>query len=85
MRATLFSLILLTAITARAQSPLVGSTGANGLELTKPGIVVFDPRSFNPPLNPSGDNVFQFTTIHRSCIFEESRQHPQAEICSVAR
>jgi hypothetical protein len=53
MKVTLISLILLSAITARAQSPVAVSTGADGaLELTTPGIVVFDPRSFNPPLNP---------------------------------
>jgi hypothetical protein len=65
MKATLIPLILLSAITARAQSPATVSTGADGaLELTTPGTVVFDPRSFNPPLNPSADNVFQFTTVH---------------------
>lgn len=65
MKATLISLILLTAITAQAQSPATVSTGADGaLDLTTPGIVVFDPRSFNPPLDPSEDNVFQFTTIN---------------------
>jgi len=65
MKATLISLVLLSAITARGQSPVTVSTGADGaLELTTPGIVVFNPRSFNPPLNPSEDNVFQFTTIH---------------------
>ena len=53
MKVTLISLILLSAITARAQSPVAVSTGADGaLELTTPGIVVFDPRSFNPALNP---------------------------------
>jgi hypothetical protein len=65
MKATLISLVLLSAITARGQSPVTASTGADGaLELTTPGIVIFNPRSFNPPLNPSEDNVFQFTTIH---------------------
>ena len=65
MKAILTSLILLTSISARAQSPATVSTGADGaLELTTPGTVVFNPHSFNPPLNPSEDNVFQFTTIH---------------------
>jgi hypothetical protein len=65
MRVKLILLILLSALTVRAQSPTGRSTGADGaLELTTPGIVVFDPRSFSPPLNSSEDNVFQFTTIH---------------------
>ncbi|HUB78870.1 MAG TPA: hypothetical protein VMB03_08750 [Bryobacteraceae bacterium] len=41
------------------------STGADGaLNLTTPGTVVFNPASFNPPLNPSGNNIFNFTTIN---------------------
>lgn len=40
-------------------------TGADGaLVLTTPGTIVFDRRSFNPPLNPVGNNVFQFTSIY---------------------
>jgi hypothetical protein len=50
---------------AQAQSFNSGSTGADGaLELTIPGTITFDPRSFSPPLNPAGDNVYHFTTIH---------------------
>jgi hypothetical protein len=65
MRVRLILLILLSALLVRAQSPTGRSTGADGaLELTTPGIVVLDPRSFSPPLNPSEDNIFQFTTIH---------------------
>lgn len=46
------------------QSFSSGSTGADGpLTLTTPGTVLFDPKTFNPPLNPAGDNVFHFTTI----------------------
>src|SRR4051794_1389532 len=42
-----------------------GSTGADGaLNLTMPGVVLFDPKSFIPPLNPAGDNIFNFTTIN---------------------
>jgi hypothetical protein len=42
-----------------------GSTGADGeLILTEPGTVIFDPRTFNPPLNPSGNNIYQFTSIY---------------------
>jgi hypothetical protein len=42
-----------------------GSTGSDGaLNLTTPGVINFEPKSFNPPLDPSGDNVFNFTTIH---------------------
>jgi len=42
-----------------------GSTGSDGaLNLTTPGTIIFDPKSFNPPLNPAGDNVFNFTTIN---------------------
>jgi hypothetical protein len=65
MKATLISLILFSTLTARAQSTAVVFTGADGaLDLTTPGIVVFNPRLFNPPLNPSEDNIFQFTTVH---------------------
>src|SRR5258708_17794689 len=28
------------------------------------GDIVFDPKSFNPALNPAGDNVYNFTTIN---------------------
>ena len=42
-----------------------GSTGADGaLTYLTPGTYNFDPKSFNPPLNPAGDNVFNFTTIN---------------------
>jgi len=42
-----------------------GSNGSDGaLNLTTPGTVIFDPKSFNPPLNPTGDNVYNFTTIN---------------------
>jgi hypothetical protein len=42
-----------------------GSTGSDGaLNLTTPGTIIFDPKSFNPPLDPAGDNVYNFTTIN---------------------
>lgn len=42
-----------------------GSNGSDGaLNLTTPGTIIFDPKSFNPPLNPAGDNVYNFTTIN---------------------
>ena len=25
---------------------------------------MFDPRAYNPPLNPSGNNIFHFTNIY---------------------
>jgi len=34
------------------------------LNLTTPGVVLFDPKTFTPPLNPAGDNIFNFTTIN---------------------
>jgi len=65
MKSFLIPLIMGCALVVQAQSPTGASTGADGaLELTTPGTVVFDPRSFNPALNASGDNIFQFTTIH---------------------
>jgi hypothetical protein len=42
-----------------------GSNGSDGaLNLTTPGTIIFDPKSFTPPLNPAGDNVYNFTTIN---------------------
>jgi hypothetical protein len=32
--------------------------------LTTPGIIVFDPKSFNPPLDADGDGIYNFTTIN---------------------
>src|SRR5215510_14154314 len=50
---------------ALAQSVSSGSTGADGpLNLTTPGTIAFDPKTFNPPLDPDGDNVYHFTTIN---------------------
>jgi hypothetical protein len=62
-------LIVAAAITEAAspqsQTFSSGSTGADGaLNLTTPGTVYFDPKSFNPALNAAGDNTFNFTTIN---------------------
>lgn len=38
-----------------------GSDGA--LSLTTPGTVLFDPRTFTPPLDADGDGIYHFTTI----------------------
>jgi hypothetical protein len=60
-------LLVIFAITValRAQSVSSGSTGIDGaLILATPGTIVFDPRTFNPPLNAAGDNVYQFTSIY---------------------
>lgn len=64
-RAALITAALaLLAPVLQAQSFDSGSTGADGaLSLTTPGTVVFDPKSFNPPLDPDGNNVYHFTSI----------------------
>src|ERR1039457_4794240 len=42
-----------------------GSTGSDGaLNLTTPGTAIFHPTALNPPPDPAGDNVFNFTTIN---------------------
>jgi hypothetical protein len=41
------------------------STGSDGaLNLTTAGTILFDPTTFTPPLNPSGNNIYNFTTIN---------------------
>jgi hypothetical protein len=62
-----FGLLLIVSALAslKAQPFDSRSPGADGaLVLTTPGTIVFDPHSFIPPLNPSGNNVFQFTSIY---------------------
>ena len=60
----LFAVASWLASTINAQSFNSGSTGADGaLNLMNPGVVLFDPQSFTPPLNPKGDNIFHFKTI----------------------
>jgi len=65
-RGWLIFILLATAARVWAQPNFSsGSTGSDGaLNLTTPGTIVFDPKSFNPPLNPSGDNIYNFTTIN---------------------
>ena len=64
-KSILCSLIaVLAAGTAVAQTFSSGSTGSDGpLTFNTPGTYVFDPRTYTPPLNPAGDNIFNFTTI----------------------
>jgi hypothetical protein len=65
MKAQFIASILVFACVARAQSPTHGSTGVDGaFERTTPGVVMFAPRAYNPPLNPSGNNIFHFTNIY---------------------
>ena len=60
--------VLSLLITAPALAQATGSTGADGPldfpNATPGSTVIFDPSKFNPPLNPVGDNIFNFTTIH---------------------
>ncbi len=50
---------------AHAQIFDSGSNGSDGaLNLTTPGTIEFDPKSFNPPLDTDGDNIYHFTTIN---------------------
>src|ERR1017187_3137551 len=65
MNPRLLLILLAAAFVAQAQSFSSGSTGTDGaLLLTTPGTILFDPHTFAPPLNPSGDNVYHFTTIY---------------------
>src|SRR5258708_38441975 len=58
-------LCLVSAGVGQGQVFSSGSNGSDGaLNLTTPGTIVFDPRSFNPALDPDGDNVYPFTTIN---------------------
>jgi hypothetical protein len=60
-----FALYFVSCAFSQAQTFSSGSTGADGaLNLATPGIIYFDPKSFTPPLNPAGDNIFNFTTIN---------------------
>ena len=53
---------------AQWQNFMSGSTGSDGaldFSSTPSGTTVtFDPTSYNPPLNPSGNNIFNFTYIN---------------------
>lgn len=60
----LLILFLCAVLPVTAQTFNSGSTGADGaLNLTTPGTVVFDPKTFSPPLDPDGDGIYHFTTI----------------------
>src|SRR3989442_623922 len=49
---------------ADAQSFSSGSTGADGdLNITAPGVTVFDPKTFGAQVNPADTNIFNFRTI----------------------
>src|SRR5258707_951725 len=65
-KAVLWAALLALSTLARAQN--TGSTGADGpldfSNLPAGTTVVFDPSKFTPPLNPAGDNIFNFTTIN---------------------
>ncbi len=55
---------LITAATLSGQSFTSGSNGSDGaLTLTTPGTIDFDPKTFNPPLDPDGDNIYHFASI----------------------
>ncbi len=61
--------LLMSAQGQQSQTFTSGSTGADGaldysVLLPNGGVAVFDPAKFNPPLDPAGDNVFNFTTIN---------------------
>lgn len=61
----LFSLTLAVfSVLAAAQTFSSGSTGSDGaLNFSTPGTYTFDPKSYNPSLDPANDGVFNFTTI----------------------
>lgn len=58
----------ISSMPGQAQVFSSGSTGADGAldfsNLPAGSVVVFDPKKFSPPLNPAGDNIFNFTTIN---------------------
>ena len=59
---------LISSHLANAQSFNSGSDGSDGaldFSTSPPNTtIVFDPTTFNPPLDPDGDRVFHFTTIN---------------------
>ncbi|MEQ8820413.1 MAG: hypothetical protein RLY93_09210 [Sumerlaeia bacterium] len=64
----LLSVSLLGATLAGAQTFNCGSTGSDGAlsfpASATPVTHVFDPKTFNPPLDPDGDGVYHFTTVN---------------------
>ena len=58
------AIALLVPLGLQAQPFNSGSNGSDGaLNLTVPGTIIFDPKTFTPPLDPDGDNVYHFTSI----------------------
>lgn len=57
--------VMLHGVSVTAQTYNSGSNGSDGaLDFTgQTGSIVFDPSTFNPPLDPDHDNVYHFTTI----------------------
>ena len=61
---TLFLFALAMPAFGQFNSGSTGSDGALAFPNAKPGdVIVFDPKSFSPPLDPAHDNIFNFTTI----------------------
>ena len=58
------TIALVLAPFANGQTFSSTSNGSDGaLSLTTPGTVLFDPKTFNPPLDADGDGIYHFTTI----------------------
>ena len=70
MRTQCSSLLVVAGLALTPLAPFTlafdsGSDGSDGALSFAPdaGTVVFDPRSYDPPLDPDGDNVYHFTTV----------------------
>lgn len=69
MRVLAFPVLLVIGVAVHAQPNFnSGSTGSDGAldfsSVPSGTTVVFDPTTYNPPLNPSRNNIFNFTTIN---------------------
>ena len=63
-RGALAAALLLGALASHAGTFDSGSDGSDGaLVLTDPGTLLFDPNAFDPPLDPDGDGVYNFTSV----------------------
>ncbi len=60
---TALTLLGSRAVNAQFNSGSTGADGALDLSGAQPGIIIFDPRTFTPLLDPDGDNIYHFTTI----------------------
>ncbi len=59
------SVILAPVADAQFTSGSTGADGALAFPNAKPGdVILFDPSTFNPPLDPEHDNIYNFTTIN---------------------